>query len=419
MNQRQASGFSLRTVLLAVIASFAAFIAMLYFIGVGDTGGEDNDGRAHAASKGLNGYAGLAKLLELEGYNVTLSRSRGSFEAYGLLVLTPPMQTNPQDFAQILQDRFHYGPTLVIMPKWWVNDFSDVLAPEIREQVKDGWVRLAFAGESAWAAELPELYAFKHEVDDERESAASWSGFGLSGELPDDAISFSAPKPIHDVLVEGPDGNALAFELFGEEDSEFYNEAQRIIFVTEPDLVNNYGLADETRAALALQLVQELSYDDEKIDVTFDLTLNGLGGAKNLLTLVFTPPFLAATLCLIAAIIIIGWRAFRRFGPPRLEVPAHAFGKTALISNSAGMIIRARRLTLLTAPYAELMKRRIAKRLGLQRFDNQELEAAFERALPDEQSIILHSNNLREAQGPKEILDAARKLHELERKLIR
>ena len=61
MSSRAPSGFNARTVLLAVLASFAAFIATLYFIGIGDTGRGDDDGRAHAASNGLNGYAGLAK----------------------------------------------------------------------------------------------------------------------------------------------------------------------------------------------------------------------------------------------------------------------------------------------------------------------------------------------------------------------
>jgi len=36
---------------------------------------------------------------------------------------------------------------------------------------------------------------------------------------------------------------------------------------------------------------------DHPATATFDLTLNGLGASRNLLTLAFEPPFLAATLC--------------------------------------------------------------------------------------------------------------------------
>ncbi|NIQ44597.1 MAG: DUF4350 domain-containing protein, partial [Pseudomonas stutzeri] len=59
-----------RTVLSLVVLGFLTFLATLYFISVGDTGRGDNDGGAHAAAKGLNGYAGLARLLEAEGYDV-------------------------------------------------------------------------------------------------------------------------------------------------------------------------------------------------------------------------------------------------------------------------------------------------------------------------------------------------------------
>lgn len=418
MSARASSGFNARTVLLAVLASFAAFIATLYFIGMGDTGRGDDDGRAHAASNGLNGYAGLAKLLELEGHDVRLSRNRAGLETYELLIMTPPMQTDPEEFAQILEERFNAGPTIVILPKWWANQFPDLLPSEISDQVKDGWVQLSFATDSEWTSELPELYAFEHEVDTEREEPAGWNGMGLSGVLPANPVSFMKPGDTHDVLVRGPAGNALAFELYGEEGSEFYEDAYRMIFIVEPDLVNNYGLADKARADLALQLVREIAYEDNP-SVTFDLTLNGLGGAQNLLTLVFTPPFLAATLCLIAAMIMIGWRAFRRFGPARAEKPAHAFGKSTLVSNSSGMILRAKRFPMLKAPYAELIKRRIARKLGLVRYDSEALDAAVMRVLPGEPPLTSLVNNLREARAPKDILGAAESLHEIERKLTR
>ena len=274
MSVRASSGFNVRTVLLAVLASFAAFIATLYFIGMGDTGRGDDDGRAHAASNGLNGYAGLAKLLELEGHEVELSRNRAGLETYDLLVMTPPMQTDPEEFAQILEDRFYAGPTIIILPKWWASKYPDILPPQISEQVKEGWVQLSFAASSDWTSELPELYAFDHELseepddeaagDDEEEAAEAkrWSGMGLSGDLPTETVAFTVAKDTHDVLVTGPDGNALAFELYGEEDSDFYQDAYRMIFIVEPDLVNNYGLADQARADLALQLVREIAYED-------------------------------------------------------------------------------------------------------------------------------------------------------------
>ena len=136
--------------------------------------------------------------------------------------------------------------------------------------------------------------------------------------------------------------------------------------VFEPDLFNNYGLADRERAMLAARVI-ELAREGQDVPIVFDLTLNGFGANKNLLTLAFQPPFLAATLSLLIALVIVGWRAFGRFGPPLAEGRAIAFGKARLAANTGGFIRRTGRLNLLSEPYAALVGRRMASRLGLRR----------------------------------------------------
>jgi hypothetical protein len=148
------------------------------------------------------------------------------------------------------------------------------------------------------------------------------------------------------------------------------------------------------------------------------MTLNGFGASENLLTLAFRPPFLAATLCLLLALLIIGWRAFMRFGPPAVAAgPNIAFGKRQLITNGAGMILRARRFALLAAPYAALSSRRIAERLGLSRPDPQAIDAALARRLPLEEPFTRRAARLEAAETPAEILAAAQALGELNTKL--
>ena len=83
--RRAQNPFSLRAVLALVVIGFIAFIALLYFIGAGNTGRQSNDGRAHAVSNGLNGYSGLVRLLEAEGVEVTRSRSPSQ------MLLWPPV----------------------------------------------------------------------------------------------------------------------------------------------------------------------------------------------------------------------------------------------------------------------------------------------------------------------------------------
>ena len=83
------AAFSRGGVLALVVGGFALFLAALYLIGAGeDFGGTRGQGQAHAASNGLNGYAGLVRLLEAANYDVARSRSPQGLETSGLLVLS-------------------------------------------------------------------------------------------------------------------------------------------------------------------------------------------------------------------------------------------------------------------------------------------------------------------------------------------
>ncbi|NVE95836.1 DUF4350 domain-containing protein [Altererythrobacter lutimaris] len=447
----RASPFSKRTVLALVIASFLAFIAFLALIGAGQTSRQSNDGGSHASANGLNGYAGLVELLRLEGRDVTVSRTPSGMETFGLLVLTPPMNADAEDIQAILEDRYYTGPTLIILPKWYAQQVQDNPADDI--EVEDGWVRLLFTANPEWMEELDKPYWFSVqqpwegilESEDETFDAeegdqpaveelvaaseerrriienlepTNWSGLGLSGKLPEGRYNSAPDTPGHMPLVTTQDGDILVSSVLGEEDSDFFVDAYPVTIVIEPDLMNNYGLSDRTRAAAALAIIDEVAYD-EFDEIVFDVTLNGLGGSENLLTLAFRPPFLAATLCLILALLIIGWRAFIRFGPPLAEAQAMAFGKRRLVSNGAGLILRARRLNLLAEPYISLTTRRIGRRLGISRGDLGVISEALQERFPDEEPLLNRANTLRNARKPKDILRAAGALKELERKLER
>lgn len=412
--------FSRGGALALIGAGFALFLALIWLIAAGeDFGGGGNNGDAHAASTGLNGYAGLVRLLEAEGYDVTRSRSPEGLETANLLVLTPRPATDPEELAEILRKRENLGPTLVILPKWAALIPPRVLPREIREKFKPGWVILGDAYELEWPSKLPAPYGFEHKREQlEQDQSPGWEGLGLEGELPTRTILHTGEKDIHQPLLVDAAGHWLALKVLGEQDSDYYQNAHWTIFLAEPDLANNYGLADRNRAAAALALVHEATYEGDIEAVTFDLTLNGFGASENLLTLAFRPPFLAATLCLLMAMLIIGWRAFRRFGPPAAEAgPGIAFGKQRLIANGAGLILRARRLRLLGAPYAALSARRVAERLGLARHDPQAIDAALARRLPAEEPFSRRAARLERAEKPADILGAAQALDDLTDKL--
>jgi hypothetical protein len=203
------------------------------------------------------------------------------------------------------------------------------------------------------------------------------------------------------------------------EDDEYRDSQYGVIIVAEPDLMNNYGMATRNRAALARKIIRT-AMDGDDLPVVFDVTLNGLGGTQNLLTLAFTPPFLAATLCLIIAMFVVAWRSFRRFGPAVDEGRAIAYGKERLVRNSAGFIQRTRRLHLLSGPYASMMRERIASALALRRPDDDAIDNALARRLPDEPQSLSHRlATLRNARTRADIIRAADALKSIERKLER
>ncbi len=416
---REASPFTRRTTFAVFVAGFLAFLAVLYFLAQGDTGGRGNEGQAHAAATGLNGYAGLVRLLRGEGHEVTVSREPGGLETSDLLVLTPPANVEAEDFAEILQNREYFGPTLVILPKWTAQPPPADLDAEIADKFEEGWVQLTGALEAGWLARLPPPYTATHRIEilDEGQSRR-WSGMGETGEMPTGTIAYVEDRDDIAVLVSDAGDHALAYSVLGAEGTDYREDAYPILFVAEPDLVNNFGLADPDRALAALALVRAAGYGDDQ-PVTFDLTLNGFGGAMNLLTLAFQPPFLAATLCLLLALAIISWRAFMRFGPAAATTREIAFGKSQLVANGAALIVRAKRLKLLTEPYAVLSERRIAARLGLAGHDPEAIDAALAARMPHEEPFSTRAQRLRDSHSATEIVRAASALKDLEGKLAR
>jgi hypothetical protein len=423
--------FSPRAALALILFGALVFVALLYMIGTGATGGSTNDGGGHAGGKGLNGFAAFAGFIERRGYAMRRLRDPAGLDDPGLLVLTPPAMADGAELDKIVQARRTVGPTMVITPKW-----SAVPVPAQTTGAKRGWVVLAGTAPPSWKGFLDDVGVQIGRMGDGK--TARWAADGIDGPLPD-ARQIQAGKGLRLVpLVVGrDDGRVLAAYVADGSypgldhialgrvppvDSEA-EDVYPIILVFEPDLLDNYGMADQANARLADRLVDAAVVSSDRA-VNFDMTLNGFTRKPNLLTLAFTPPFLAATLCLLLAAIATGWRAFLRFGPPRVGTRAIAFGKQALVANAAGLIRRSRRLHLITTPYATRARERLALALALPRTaDVAATEAAIDRALaaraPDAMPFSAIAARLRAAHSPHDIMKAAQDLHALERTLIR
>jgi hypothetical protein len=422
--------FSPRAVLALVLFGALVFVALLWMIGTGMTGGSTNDGGAHAGGKGLNGYAAMAGYLEQRGFTVRRAQSKGAYDKPDLLILTPPADADPKEIDRIVGARHTVGPTIVVTPKWLA-----VPVPAAMAKGKQGWVQIA----GPFAVNWP---GFRDDVslnlaESKRKGGAGWRADPLAGPLPDGrAVQSGAGRLLMPLVQSASDGRMLAgyiddggmypalenIALRGPDSAADNDDIYPLVLVFEPDLLDNYGMASEANARLAERLVRAAGAGTKA--VTFDLTLNGHARSANLLTLAFTPPFLAATLCLILAAIVAGWRAFLRFGPPRTATRAIAFGKGQLVANAAGLIRRTGRLHLVTGAYATAARERLARALALPRMaDIPATEAAIDRALaarnPDAAQFSEIAARLRSARRAPEIVRAAHDLHALERTLLR
>ncbi|MEL7730442.1 DUF4350 domain-containing protein [Citromicrobium bathyomarinum] len=412
------AAFGKRGTLALVGFAVIAFVAFLYLTGQGGLSGSANNGRAHAAGTGLNGFVGLTRMLEADDVSVIRSRDRGALDTPGLLVLTPPSEVDGEELSGIVDRRRTIGPTMIIAPKWFAM-------PAQERAAKRGWVRLTGAS-GDWEIEIAgRTIEVAGETD--RKSAARWEGLGREGTMPSEQTlsmvgSDSAPGAIAPLVTDAQgnilagyladDGSYLDGDLYLDPDSDDATAVYGVMLVAEPDLVNNWGLADRTRAAAARELVAIARQGTEE-SVRFDLTLNGLGGSRNLLTLAFEPPFLAATLTLLLALAIAMWRAFNRFGPSLRPAPDIAPGKSQLVANGAQVIGRSGRWHLLRDPYANLVATRAVRRLGLRETPGQSAEETLhERGEHDLANAI---TALRNARGRAETLRAARGLRASER----
>jgi len=132
---------------------------------------------------------------------------------------------------------------------------------------------------------------------------------------------------------------------------------RRLLVLSDPDMLNTQGLATAQGALAAGTLIEDLQFGDHP--VVFDLTLSGVGGRSDkydALKLMLTPPFLSATLCGVAAALLMGLHAAIRFGPQRREGRSFALGKRALADNSAALIHMARREASMGPGYVALTR---------------------------------------------------------------
>lgn len=336
--------FRLRTVLILIAAGVAAFIAAML---VGAYGSDDDvstsGSQAHALSNGATGYSGVIRLAQAAGTGVRIIRDEEELSGPGLVVLTPPAAATPMGGPL---SRRGLLPTLVVLPKWGTS----------RDMRHAGWV-------TSWGL-LPrkEPEGVLAPADKLTVLRVKSGGRPLRavGDMPS-AAAVVAPRPLQyfsgdgvEPLIVDDAGHVVLGKLPG----------KRLTYVlSDPDLLDNMGMRDARNAAAAVALLDALDQNGEGVD--FDVSLIGLGRQKSPLRLAFDPPFLAMTLTVFAAMLLAAWQAFARFGPAARRERAIAFGKRALVDNSALLVRKARKQVRMGPRYVEVVRERAVRAFGV------------------------------------------------------
>lgn len=338
------SGFRRSYMLLIVAVGVAAFFAMLVLGAYAPDLRSGKNGGSHALSNAATGYSGIVRLAEATGRAPEILRQDHLWQTEDLVVLTP--EAAATDMTDVLQQR-QGKATLLVLPKW----------DSLPDSKKPGWVRVsgllpASEPEGVLAPETKLKVTRARTKGQPLATVPSHAPTQLRFPAPavTQAIANEALQPI----VTDAAGRIVLARLG---DAPLY-------ILAEPDLLNNHGIGDAGRAQAALALLDFLNSTDAE-GIYFDVTLNGLGTSKSPLKLAFDPPFLAVTLTIAAALLLAGLQAVSRFGVPLRPERAIAFGKSALVDNSAALVRKAGREARLGWRYAEMIKDQMAAILRL------------------------------------------------------
>ena len=189
-----------------------------------------------------------------------------------------------------------------------------------------------------------------------------------------------------------------------------------IYVLSDPDFVNTRAMGKADIARFGHKITQIVETETGSGGFVFDLTLHGFSGSRNLIKLALTPPFLGATLCLLAMGLLIAWQAFMRFGAPRRQGRPLALGKFSLVQNAANLIKLAGREPKMAKGYAALTRKLVAEDLHIpsgigdtelnKRLD---LYCRKKQAKSEWSKITIYQ---RETDNNQDLMHAARELYE-------
>jgi hypothetical protein len=392
--QKASNPFQAGAIALMLALGIVGFVGLVVLGAYAPDMRSGQNGGGHALSNSAVGYSGIVQLARATGRKPRILRSEHEFGTENLLVVTPE---NPFiDMSPVM--RRGAKPTLFVLPKWgtranprhrgWVDWVGlqpldmpiGVLAPEIRftmSQYRSPGAALitdpAMPRNIRLNAPRPLQVITGLEKPRKKDAKKAAKAAELQrGDNPFEDDGDATPSPrehkLKPLITDRKGGIVLA-QI---DDGPFF-------VLSDPDLISNRGMANVKQAASMLALLDWMNSNPPD-GIAFDVSLNGFGHSKSPLKLLFEPPFLPLTICVAVALLLAGVQAFGRFGPPRARERAIAFGKAALVDNSAALVRKAGRERIMGKRYAALTRERAVTVFAVpSRVKDGELEAYLDR----------------------------------------
>lgn len=361
------SPFNPRTIGIILAIAIISLGAVLVLAGWAPDLKSKNKSGPHPYSTAATGYAGFVRLLDDQGHVVEISRRRPSLVEYRDNFTIYTLPERPQDWDEMFPTE--RSPALIVLPKWF-----GMRDPVRRKRQID----LSLVDDSNPKALLSDMVKGSKLVRQSPKTRFQ-TPFGSMNLKLEEKAQLIESDTLIPIVSQGD--KILIGQI----------ENTEVFILSDPDLLNTFGLSHKENARLASQLVDYIKYYPEQT-ISFDATAHGFARSENLLKMMFDIPFIGATLTALAAILLLGWGALTRFGPPKRTFRAIALGKQALIDNSSNLIDVTGRYHILAPRYLTLAKRRAAKEMGVPRtLTDAQLTELFDRLGPETESGKLFS----------------------------
>jgi hypothetical protein len=333
--------FSRKLLLGWIAGAVVIFAASMYLMGAKEEQGPDPTGPS-TFSRSAIGHAGIFDVLQRLDIPVikSSSNSLGRLEKGGVLVLAEPRMSVRGDdsIGQLVKAE----KVLLVLPKWF----------GLRSEQNPSWlrqVRQRSITDAYWAVGLvAQSMAVVRE-----EGTVEWTtnqiGLAPNVASPIQLIKGSGLRPV----IAGERGMLVG---------ELVERNRTVLVLSDPDVIENHGLAREGNAALAVALIKRLRGTTGT--VVFDETIHGYTApAENPFSLLFRFPFVIATVQGLVAVALLLWATLARFGSPQSVPPPLTAGRAGLLQNMAKLIEFTGHQQVMVRRYVEETLRHVARQL--------------------------------------------------------